>query len=151
MCARVLAQDFRCRLVEGLLRDSSRCHRGPLATDDQLKGSAADFYARMRTRRTVRDFSSRLVPREAIENCIRAAGTSPTGANMQPWHFAAISDPAAKSEIQSAAEKEEEEFYEHRVPAEWLGALAALGTDARKPFSRGSSVAHRDLHQALIG
>ena len=95
---------------------------------------AGEFYAEIKNRRTVRDFSARPVAREVIEDCIRAAGTAPSGANMQPWHFAAVSDPALKREIRVAAEVEEHEFYEHRAPAEWLAALAALGTDAQKPF-----------------
>jgi len=105
-----------------------------VATDDELTSRAAKFYQQMQTRRTVRDFSARPVPRAVIESCIKAAGTAPSGANMQPWHFVAVSEPAVKHEIRVAAEKEEQEFYEHRAPAEWLEALAALGTDARKPF-----------------
>ena len=88
----------------------------------------------MQSRRTVRDFSPRPVPREVIESCIAAAGAAPSGANMQPWHFTAVSNPSVKHEIRVAAEKEEEEFYAHRAPAAWLEALAALGTDSRKPF-----------------
>ena len=82
----------------------------------------------------MRDFSTRPVAREVIEDCLRAAGTAPSGANMQPWHFVAVSEPEAKREIRLAAEVEEREFYQHRAPAEWLAALAALRTDARKPF-----------------
>lgn len=82
----------------------------------------------------MRQFSERPVPREVIENCLRAAGTAPSGANMQPWHFAAVSDPELKTRIRIAAEEEEKEFYAHRAPAEWLEALAALGTDEHKPF-----------------
>ncbi len=88
----------------------------------------------MARRRTVRDFSDRPVPRELIEHCLRTAGSAPNGANLQPWHFVAVSDPALKREIRVAAEAEEREFYEHRAPNEWLEALAALGTDAHKPF-----------------
>ena len=88
----------------------------------------------MQQRRTVRDFSSRPVPRAVIENCIQTAGSAPNGANLQPWHFAAVSDPEIKRAIRVGAEKEEQEFYAHRAPVEWLEALAALGTDANKPF-----------------
>ena len=88
----------------------------------------------MRERRTVREFSDRPVPREIIESCLRVAGSAPSGANLQPWHFVAINQPGIKREIRVAAEKEEKEFYEHRAPAEWLKALAPLGTDWRKPF-----------------
>ena len=88
----------------------------------------------MQRRRTIRTFSNRPVPREIIEECIRAAGTAPNGANMQPWHFVVVSDPVVKKQIREGAEKEEREFYERRASDEWLEALAPLGTDWRKPF-----------------
>jgi iodotyrosine deiodinase len=103
-------------------------------SDDELLRRAREFYEMMQKRRTIRDFSERPVPREVIEYCIHAAGTAPSGANLQPWHFVAISDPALKHEIRIAAEKEEKEFYAHRAPKAWLEALAPLGTDSRKPF-----------------
>jgi nitroreductase len=88
----------------------------------------------MQRRRTIREFSDRPVPRELIETCLRTAGTAPSGANLQPWHFVAVNDLAIKREIRAAAEIEEKEFYEHRAPKAWLEALAPLGTDSRKPF-----------------
>ena len=99
-------------------------------SDEPIVRRAREFYEAMQRRRTIRDFSDRPVSREVIEYCIRAAGTAPSGANLQPWHFVAVSDPAVKHEIRIAAEKEEKEFYEHRA----LEALAPLGTDSRKPF-----------------
>lgn len=103
-------------------------------SDDELLRRAQEFYEAMQRRRTIRDFSDRPVSREVIECCIRAAGTAPSGANLQPWHFVAVGDPAVKSEIRVAAEAEEKEFYAHRAPKEWLEALAPLGTDFRKSF-----------------
>ncbi len=103
----------------------------PLA---EMQARASAFYDEMRRRRTVRDFSARPVPRSVIEACLRTAGTAPSGANQQPWHFVAVSDPAVKSRIRQAAEAEEREFYERRASQEWLDALAPLGTDAHKPF-----------------
>lgn len=100
----------------------------------EMQQRAADFYADIRRRRTVRDFSDRPVPRDVIENCLRAAGTAPSGANLQPWHFVVVTDPAIKQQIRTAAEAEEREFYERRAPREWLEALAPLGTDPNKPF-----------------
>jgi iodotyrosine deiodinase len=102
--------------------------------DDQILESAREFYEAMQRRRTIRDYSERPVPRKVIEYCIRGAGTAPSGANLQPWHFVAVSDPAIKRQIRVAAEKEEKEFYEHRAPKAWLEALAPLGTDSNKPF-----------------
>ena len=103
-------------------------------TDKELIERSKEFYAMMQKRRTVRDFSARPVPRELIEHCLSAAGTAPSGANLQPWHFVAISDADVKREIRIAAEAEEKEFYEHRAPKAWLEALAPLGTDWHKPF-----------------
>lgn len=95
---------------------------------------AASFYEDVKRRRTVRDFSARPVPREVIESCVRAAGTAPNGANLQPWHFVAVSDPAIKRKIREGAEEEERAFYSGKAPQEWLDALAPLGTDEHKPF-----------------
>jgi nitroreductase len=95
---------------------------------------AHSFRVEVEKRRTVRFFSDEAVPMEIIEECIHAAGTAPSGANMQPWHFVVIRNPEIKSKIRVAAEDEEKEFYEHRAPKEWLEALAPLGTDADKPF-----------------
>lgn len=103
-------------------------------SDEEIRERARAFQAAMQRRRTVRQFSPRAVPREVIEHCLRAAGTSPSGANLQPWHFVAVSDAAVKHEIRVAAEEEEREFYQNRAPAEWLQALAPLGTDPDKPF-----------------
>lgn len=100
----------------------------------EMRKRARSFYEEMSRRRTVRDFSDRPVPKEIIEDCLRAAGTAPNGANQQPWHFTVVSDPEVKKEIRLAAEEEEQEFYEHRATEEWLEALAPLGTDAEKPF-----------------
>lgn len=100
----------------------------------EMRRRAAAFYADIRRRRTVRHFSDRPVPREVIEDCLRAAGVAPIGANMQPWHFVVVSDPAVKAEIRRGAEEEERAFYSGRAPDEWLEALAPLGTDEHKPF-----------------
>ena len=101
---------------------------------DEMKARAHSFYEQIGKRRTVRHFSDRPAPREIIEQCVRAAATAPSGANLQPWHFVVVSDPSVKHEIRIAAEQEEREFYERRAPKEWLEALAPLGTDEHKPF-----------------
>ena len=101
---------------------------------DEMKAAAARFYEEMRRRRTVRDFSDRPVSREIIEQALMAAGSAPSGANMQPWHFVAVGDADLKRKIRQAAEHEEREFYEHRASKEWLEALEPLGTDENKPF-----------------
>jgi len=104
-----------------------------LSTDEVLR-RAQEFRETASSRRTVRDFSDRAVPREVIEECLRAAGSAPSGANLQPWKFVVVSDPATKREIRIAAEAEEREFYERRAPKSWLDALEPLGTTADKPF-----------------
>ena len=95
---------------------------------------AQSFYADMRRRRSVRDFSSRPVARDVIENCLRTAGTAPNGANLQPWQFVIVENQEVKREVRLAAEKEERAFYEGKAPQEWLDTLAPLGTDSSKPF-----------------
>jgi nitroreductase len=102
---------------------------------DEMKRRSRDFYECIRRRRSVREFSDRQVDSEVIENCLMAAGTAPNGANLQPWHFAVVTDPETKSKIRKAAEAEEYEFYHGgKAPQEWLDALAPLGTDESKPF-----------------
>ena len=101
---------------------------------EDMHRRAASFAAEMTRRRSVRQFSTRSVPRSVLEECLRAAGTAPSGANRQPWHFVVVEDPAVKRQIRHAAEREEHEFYTTRAPPEWLEALAPLGTDERKPF-----------------
>ncbi len=87
----------------------------------------------MQLRRTTRHFATDAVPRDAIEYAIRTAGTAPSGAHQQPWTFVAISDPILKQRIRTAAEDEEHRNYHERMPADWLEALAPLGTDEHKP------------------
>lgn len=102
-------------------------------TDAEMTRAAADFLDRMRKRHSVRDYSDRPVDREIIESCIRTAGTAPSGANHQPWHFAAIADPALKQRIRDEAEEEERRFYAGGAGDEWIKALEPIGTNADKP------------------
>jgi nitroreductase len=101
---------------------------------ERMLEEAELFLARMRRRRTVRDFSDRPVSRAVIERCLLAAGTAPNGANRQPWRFVAVGAPEIKRKIREAAEEEERAFYGGRAPKDWLEAFAALGTDEHKPF-----------------
>jgi iodotyrosine deiodinase len=101
---------------------------------EEMKQRALFFREEMQRRRTVRQFSDRAIPRQVIEECLLMAGSAPSGANMQPWHFVVVSDPRVKHEIRIAAEQEEEEFYSRRAPQEWLDALSIIGTDENKPF-----------------
>ena len=110
----------------------------PLAFEErpetEMRARAAEFYALMRRRRTVRDFAPREVPGDVIEHALLTAGSAPSGAHRQPWHFVVVTDPEKKAAIREAAEHEEREFYGRRATKEWLDALAPLGTDANKPF-----------------
>ncbi len=103
-------------------------------TEGKMQSRADDFYGLMDYRRSVRDFSSRPVPIQLIQQIIKTAGTAPSGANKQPWTFCVISDQHIKSQIRLAAEKEEYENYHGRMSQEWLDDLAPLGTDWQKPF-----------------
>ena len=107
-------------------------YTNPRATP--LFDASAQFYTTMRTRRSVRHFSNQPVPEQVIRNALLAAGTAPSGANLQPWHFAITTDPEVKGSLRALAEEEERNFYTRRASDEWLQALAPLGTDADKPF-----------------
>jgi iodotyrosine deiodinase len=99
----------------------------------EMEARAAEFAADLARRRTTRHFSDRPVARSIIENCLRAAGSAPSGAHQQPWHFVVVSEPSLKRRIREAAEAAEREFYAS-APEDWLAALAPLGTDAEKPY-----------------
>lgn len=102
--------------------------------EDEMRARALEFYEQMKTRRTVRDYSDRPVPREIIEQAILTAGTAPNGANHQPWHFTVLGKGPLRTKLREAAEAEEKAFYEGKASDEWLDALEPLGTDANKPF-----------------
>jgi iodotyrosine deiodinase len=106
----------------------------PARSEAEMLRAAQEFHESLQRRRTVREFDARPVPRELIAECIAAAGTAPSGANQQPWHFVAVADPDVKRRIRLAAEHEERQFYERRATEDWLAALAPIGTDWRKPF-----------------
>jgi nitroreductase len=101
-------------------------------TIEETRVAIEEDYRIAAARRSVRMFSSAAVPRDVIETAIRIAGTAPSGAHRQPWHFVAVGDPEMKAKIREVAETEEREFYEKRAPKEWLEALAPLGTDFKK-------------------
>ena len=103
-------------------------------SEAEVEQSARAFRAMMKSRRTVREFSSKSVPKSVIDQLVLTAGGAPSGANQQPWTFVCISDPGIKSRIREAAEEEEKAFYAGRAGEEWLDALAHLGTYWEKPF-----------------
>lgn len=106
----------------------------PELSDESRIERARAFLAEMATRRSCRAFSDSPVPREVIEAALRAAGSAPSGANRQPWHFCAIEAPEAKAAIRVAVEEEERHFYSGRAPANWINAVRPLGTGADKPY-----------------
>jgi iodotyrosine deiodinase len=101
---------------------------------EEMRQRLGTFFEEVNRRRTVREFSDRPVPADIIETALKSAGTAPSGANLQPWHFCVVSGANTKRRIREAAEVEEREFYEHRASAEWLRALEPLGTDSDKQF-----------------
>ena len=101
---------------------------------DEMLTRSQDFYNQVKRRHSIRSFSDRPVDKEVIENCLKAAGTAPSGANHQPWHFVAVSSAGIKKQIREQAEFHERGFYEGRAGEEWLEALKDLGTDADKPY-----------------
>jgi iodotyrosine deiodinase len=102
-------------------------------TDADMLARVQEFHAFLKTRHSVRDYSTRPVAQDVIETCVAAAGTAPSGANHQPWHFVAISDPDIKQQIRDAAEEEERKFYSGGASDEWIKALEPIGTNDHKP------------------
>ena len=96
---------------------------------EEMSSRADKFYEMMDKRRTTRHFSDRDVPRKLIERAIQTAGTSPSGAHLQPWTFVAVSNPEIKMSIREAAEREEMKTYSERMPESWAEVLRPLGTD----------------------
>jgi iodotyrosine deiodinase len=103
-------------------------------SEEEMVRRADEYLAEMRLRRSVRDFSTRPVPRRIIEDCVAAAATAPSGANLQPWHFVVVESPEVKRRIREAAEEAERAFYAGVAPPQWLADLAPLGTGPEKPF-----------------
>ena len=101
---------------------------------EQMQQRAQAFYEQMQRRRSIRSFDERPVSRDIIESCIAAAGTAPSGANKQPWHFVVVTDPERKQAIRSAAEQQERRFYEKIQGTQWAADLSPLGTGVNKPF-----------------
>ena len=103
-------------------------------SDAEMIKRAGAFYAEIKRRHSVRDFAPTPVPRAVIDLCLLAAGTAPSGANQQPWHFSVVQDASVRRQIRLAAEAEEQAFYAGKAGAEWLEALHPIGTDPNKPF-----------------
>ena len=103
-------------------------------SESKMRSRSESFLNEIITRRTVREFSDRIVPIDIINNCIKTAASAPSGANKQPWQFVVVKDSGIKAKIREAAEKEEKEFYGHRATKEWLEDLNQFGTDWHKPF-----------------
>ena len=106
----------------------------PKCQPAEMQAKAKAIYERLKSRRTIRDFLPDPIPEGVLEEAIRAAGTAPNGANLQPWHFSVVRNPDVKRKIRLAAEEEERAFYGGRAPQEWLDILAPLGTNEEKPF-----------------
>lgn len=106
----------------------------PRRSLDEQRRRADAILREMETRRSCRFFSDEPVARDLIEKLIAIGHSAPSGANRKPWRFVAVDDPALKRQIRIAAEAEERESYDHRMPADWLAALEPLGTGPAKPF-----------------
>lgn len=102
--------------------------------EDEMREQAEKYYEEIKTRHSVRHFTDKPVSRDIIETCLKAAGTAPSGANHQPWHFVCVEDRELKRKIRIAAEEEERSFYAGKAGETWLSDLEKVGTDEHKPF-----------------
>ena len=119
-------------------------------TSENMVNRSENFLNKIGSRRTVRSFSPKPIPIQAVENAVRAAASAPSGANKQPWHFVVVKDPSIKKKIRVAAEKEEKEFYAHRAPDYWLEDLNQFKTDWRKPFLEKAPVLIAVFRQSYV-
>lgn len=119
------------KIIEGF--EHIRYQR-PVLTDQELVSRSEKFYSEMNERRTVREFDTRPIPIEVIENIILTASTAPSGAHKQPWTFCLVSNPDLKKKIREAAEEEEKTSYASRMSETWKEDLKSLGTNWEKPF-----------------
>ena len=102
--------------------------------DQEMFEHSHNFMQLMLSRRSIRDFSSKEVPDNVIENILKTATSAPSGANKQPWSFVVVKSKGLKNKIRIAAEKEEKKFYSQRATDEWLDDLNKFGTNWEKPF-----------------
>ena len=102
--------------------------------EDEMRAKAQQYYQEIKRRHSVRHFADTPVPQDIIESCIKAAGTAPSGANHQPWHFVCVENQDIKHKIRIAAEEEERNFYAGKAGDVWLSDLEKVGTDEHKPF-----------------
>lgn len=109
-------------------------YKRPIISDEDVIQKSAHYFEALNTRRSVRDFDDRDVPREAIENILKTASSAPSGANKQPWNFVAVHNKDVKKQIRAGAEAEEIDFYNNRATEDWIKDLAPLGTNWSKPF-----------------
>ena len=119
-------------------------------TSENMVNRSENFLNMIGSRRTVRSFSPKSIPIQAVENAVRVAASAPSGANKQPWHFVVVKDPSIKKKIRVAAEKEEKEFYEHRAPDYWLEDLNQFKTDWRKPFLEKAPILIAVFRQSYV-
>jgi len=103
-------------------------------SESKMRSRSESFLNEIITRRTIREFSDRIVPIDIINNCIKTAASAPSGANKQPWQFVIVRESRIKTIILEAAEIEEKEFYGHRATKEWMEVINQFGTDWHKPF-----------------
>ena len=119
-------------------------------TSENMVNRSENFLNMIGSRRTVRSFSPKSIPIQAVENAVRVAASAPSGANKQPWHFVVVKDPSIKKKIRVASEKEEKEFYAHRAPDYWLEDLNQFKTDWRKPFLEKAPVLIAVFRQSYV-
>ncbi|CAM4535097.1 unnamed protein product [Lepidochelys olivacea] len=103
-------------------------------SEDEMIKRSKEFYELLNKRRSVRFISNEPVPREVINNVIKAAGTSPSGAHTEPWTFVVVQDPEVKHRIREIIEEEEEINYKKRMGDRWVNDLKRLRTNWIKVY-----------------
>lgn len=108
----------------------------PFVQGENLNPDGAKrFYKLVSGRRSVRAFDAdRKPPMNVIEDCVRAAGTAPSGAHTEPWTFCVVEQLSVKQAVRELVEQEEHINYSTRMHAQWVTDLRPLQTNAIKPY-----------------
>jgi nitroreductase len=103
-----------------------------------------DVYEAVTSRRAVRGFTDRRVPRDVLERVLSAAAWSPSGSNLQPWHaYVLTGGPLAELKKRAGErvaardpwDEREYEMYPHALKSPYRERRSAFGEERYSALS----------------